>query len=411
MVLVGNHFGTKIEDNQFLGGAQAFKITAAPTETPDIWGWSHAPFLGAIIEGNTIGDALDGGTISVEHSQYIKSDAGRVYFSGTLADNTVTWSSAFLAAHPNTTISGLIVGVPGSLDPGEMVLSVSGNVGVSANATSPTLDVVSATINGSPTTNQTQTLPPPGPPAPASLQLVVDSGSGTSDDITNDGELSFTTSPDAAGYEYRLSGSTTYLPVTSPSGFLPAGLVQGANVVDVRGFDAAGNRGPDASITFTMQTAPPAADPPSLATTNAGGTIAVASPVFGVAGDAGDTIELMRNGAEVAERVGPGTLTDPASLANGAYSYSLHRVDVAGNASDSPAVSVTIAVPAAVVIPPTPTPTPSPTPTPVVSPTPTPTPAPPLQLPREPGWARTVMMLWGRLPRREATGFRTWTLR
>ena len=53
LVLVGNQFGLKVIDNHLLGGGEAFRITAAPTEKPVHWGWSHAPLLGATIEGNT----------------------------------------------------------------------------------------------------------------------------------------------------------------------------------------------------------------------------------------------------------------------------------------------------------------------------------------------------------------------
>ena len=42
LVLVGNHFGTRVVRNHFLGGGEACRITAAPSEQPVMWGWSHA---------------------------------------------------------------------------------------------------------------------------------------------------------------------------------------------------------------------------------------------------------------------------------------------------------------------------------------------------------------------------------
>ena len=55
LVLAGNTFGTQIISNHFLGGGS--RLEAAPTNDPItppyIWGWSHAPFLGALIQGNT----------------------------------------------------------------------------------------------------------------------------------------------------------------------------------------------------------------------------------------------------------------------------------------------------------------------------------------------------------------------
>ena len=45
LVLAGNNFGTQVLDNHLLGGVLAFVIDAYPTESPDIWGWSHCPVL------------------------------------------------------------------------------------------------------------------------------------------------------------------------------------------------------------------------------------------------------------------------------------------------------------------------------------------------------------------------------
>ena len=61
LVLAGNHFGTRVIKNHFLGGEFAFKLTAFPTETPVMWGWSHTPFLGGVIEGNILEDCREGG--------------------------------------------------------------------------------------------------------------------------------------------------------------------------------------------------------------------------------------------------------------------------------------------------------------------------------------------------------------
>src|SRR5262249_48382178 len=96
--LIGNQFGARVVGNHFLGGHEAFRITAAPSESPVTWGWTHAPLLGAPVEANTVEDSLIGGVLDVEHNAYTKSDAGRVYFSGTFQNNTGVWSAAFLAS-------------------------------------------------------------------------------------------------------------------------------------------------------------------------------------------------------------------------------------------------------------------------------------------------------------------------
>src|SRR5205807_2765542 len=123
LVLVGNHYGTQVLGNHLLGGGEAFKITAAPSEHPVQWGWSHAPALGLQIAGNVLEDSLRGGTLNVEHGPAIKSNQGRVYLSATLADNTAVWTDAFLGQHAwsGATANPLAftVGDPLSIDPGE----------------------------------------------------------------------------------------------------------------------------------------------------------------------------------------------------------------------------------------------------------------------------------------------------
>ena len=93
LVLAGNNFGTKVIKNHFLGGEFAVRLTAFPTESPVMWGWSHAPFLGGVIEGNVLEDAEKGGLLGVEHDgRFIKTNQGRVYMTATLNDNVVRWS-------------------------------------------------------------------------------------------------------------------------------------------------------------------------------------------------------------------------------------------------------------------------------------------------------------------------------
>jgi hypothetical protein len=173
MVLVGNHFGTIVLNNTFIGGGSAFLIAAAPTESPNVWGWSHAPVLGVVIKGNTLEDTLEGGLIDVQHSVHVKSNTGRVYFSGLLADNTVVWTPDFLAqVAPGGTspssLGAITVGDALSIDPGELMLNATGNpIQAPASAQSAAMfDIVSGTVNGQPGTKQTIPLPSVSPPPP-----------------------------------------------------------------------------------------------------------------------------------------------------------------------------------------------------------------------------------------------------
>jgi hypothetical protein len=347
LVLAGNHFGTHVVDNHFLGGDGAFKITAAPTQSPDIWGWSHAPFFGGVIDGNTIDDSVHGGDVSVEHSSYIKSDKGRVYFSGSLTNTTIGWSDAFLSAYPNPV--ALTIGDPGSLDPGELLLTTQGNrLRSSTPQTSGVVVINAADVNGTELLDQRQGLPASGLSAPTGLRLVDDSGLSPYDQITNDAHLTFAGVAGAAGYEYRVGSSATYSAIGSSTTFLPAGLSQGLNSIFVRAYDATGNRGPDAVLQITFDTIPPDHSPPALDPTSDTGSsntdhvTSVKAPRFHMSAAADDTVVLLRNGLVIGWLSGPGDLHDPGVPVDGTYSYTVQRTDIAGNISLSEPTDVTI---------------------------------------------------------------------
>lgn len=158
LVLVGNLFGLEVRENHILGGLGPVKITAAPTERPVHWGWSHAPLMGARIEGNVFEDALRGGAIAVEHSPQIKTTKGRVYASLTVSGNVARWSDEFARKHNGKgerRAPSLLLGDPGSLDPGEMQVSEGGMD--SGNAPASEIHVVAANVNGKQVRNRTLT--------------------------------------------------------------------------------------------------------------------------------------------------------------------------------------------------------------------------------------------------------------
>jgi len=165
LVLVGNQFGVNVLGNTFLGGNVAFKITACPSESPNAWGWTHAPLLGATIRGNTFQDTLRGGFLDVEHNANAATDAGRVYLSGTFADNVGGWTAPFLAARGAAGISSpptlVTVGDPLSADPGELILGASNNQvsGPAGVVSGQTFQVVSGLLNGQPVRNAGYVLP------------------------------------------------------------------------------------------------------------------------------------------------------------------------------------------------------------------------------------------------------------
>lgn len=154
LVLVGNLFGLDVIENHLLGAGEAFKITAAPTERPRHWGWTHAPCFGARIEGNRIEDAARGARFAVEHSQAIKSNSGRVYGSGIVRGNSLVWSESFAARSRRSkemVPPGLVLGDSGGHDPGELVVTLESNTANGPRGAR----VHSATIDGTKVENRT----------------------------------------------------------------------------------------------------------------------------------------------------------------------------------------------------------------------------------------------------------------
>jgi hypothetical protein len=166
LILAGNHFGTRVLDNRLKGAGDAFQLTAYPTESPGIWGWSHAPFLGGLIAGNTLEDSLRGGTIGVLHSDAAKSSRGRTYLTATVRDNTVVWTQEFLTRERQRGAKamppGLTIGFRPVLDPGDLVIATHNNrLDAPADARSAvSVRVHGAILNGKRTVDQAFTLSP-----------------------------------------------------------------------------------------------------------------------------------------------------------------------------------------------------------------------------------------------------------
>ncbi len=158
MVLVGNQFTVKVQDNHIIGIGDAFKIASCPAEKPVHWGWSHDPALGLLIEGNTIEDSLRGGLLSVEHGPPIKTSRGRVYLRGVFRNNTVIRSDAFeKQAGAKLNKAGFTIGDPGALDPGELIVTEEANT--AHGPAGATLRIHAGTINGHAVKGQNKALP------------------------------------------------------------------------------------------------------------------------------------------------------------------------------------------------------------------------------------------------------------
>jgi hypothetical protein len=159
LVLAGNTFGARILSNHFLGGG--FRLEASPTNDPSsppyIWGWSHAPFLGALIQGNTFEDTVPG-FIGVDHSAAIATSRGRTYLSATIAGNVFQWSTA--PVNPNLGQPGYTTTAYPWIDPNELRLTIptTGNINVgqgpAGSTASVAFQVSAALVNGTSESNQ-----------------------------------------------------------------------------------------------------------------------------------------------------------------------------------------------------------------------------------------------------------------
>jgi hypothetical protein len=142
LVLAGNHYGAKVVGNRLFGGAEAIRLVACASESPVHWGWSHAPFLGGLVEGNLFEDARGGG-IGVEHGGIVRTNRGRVYMTLAMKGNTLRWTRSFAGSGSPPRV---LIGLPPSLDPGEMVVTESGTKVEGAGPEAAW--VHAATING-----------------------------------------------------------------------------------------------------------------------------------------------------------------------------------------------------------------------------------------------------------------------
>lgn len=165
IVLPGNNFGTVIRKNRIRGGGEALRLMAAPTEGPMIWGWSHAPYLGGVVEENVIEDSFLGSILGVEHTPHIKSNAGRTYMSVAVRNNVIRWTEPFLRdrtrSGEKTPVRGFTLGYVPSHDPNELIATEEGDrleapAGLRGHEC---LRVHAAKLNGRPVRNQGYALP------------------------------------------------------------------------------------------------------------------------------------------------------------------------------------------------------------------------------------------------------------
>jgi hypothetical protein len=137
-VLAGHLYGTRVLENKVLGCGEAFRILASPTESPVHWGWSHAPVFGLLFQENQIEQSTKGAILAVEHGPPVKTNSGRLYFSGEARGNLLKPGAG---ASPS-----IVIGDSRALDPGELRLATQGNQLEGVGASPITIEV--GTVDG-----------------------------------------------------------------------------------------------------------------------------------------------------------------------------------------------------------------------------------------------------------------------
>ncbi len=165
-------------------------------------------------------------------------------------------------------------------------------------------------------------------PVAPGVALTSDTGSSSSDHITNNPALTLSSIEPGAKVEYSLDGGTTW----STSAPIAAQLVQGANTIDVRQTDVAGNVSAVTAFAFTLDTVLPVA--PGVALTSDTGS----SSSDHITNNPALTLSSIEPGAKVEYSLDGGTTWSTsapiaAQLVQGANTIDVRQTDVAGNVS------------------------------------------------------------------------------
>ena len=169
------------------------------------------------------------------------------------------------------------------------------------------------------------------------MALANDTGSSSTDHITNDATLALTGLETGAKVEYSIDGGTTW----STSAPTVAQLVQGTNTVDVRQTDVAGNVSAVTAFTFSLDTVDPAAPTVALATDTG------SSSTDHITNNATLALTGLETGAKVEYSIDGGTTWSTsaptvAQLVQGTNTIDVRQTDVAGNVSAVTAFTFTL---------------------------------------------------------------------
>jgi Bacterial Ig-like domain/Chitobiase/beta-hexosaminidase C-terminal domain len=136
-----------------------------------------------------------------------------------------------------------------------------------------------------------------------------------------------------ATFQCQLDGGA-FSACTSPKAY--SGLAAGSHTFNVRQTDTAGNTGPNASYTWTIDTTPPAApsisaNPPALSNST--------SASFSFTGEAGATFGCALDGSAFTVCTSPKNYT---ALADGSHTFQVRQTDTAGNTGPNASYTWTV---------------------------------------------------------------------
>ena len=187
------------------------------------------------------------------------------------------------------------------------------------------------------------------------LAAASDSGSSSSDNVTNITTPVFTGTADVGATVQLLEGSTVLGSATADASgnwsITSSVLASGTHNIAARATDLAGNQATSTALVVTIDTSGPAVSVPDLAAASDSGSSSsdnvtnITTPVFTGTADVGATVQLLEGstvlGSATADAVGNWSITSSV-LASGTHNIAARATDLAGNQATSTALMVTI---------------------------------------------------------------------
>jgi VCBS repeat-containing protein len=215
---------------------------------------------------------------------------------------------------------------------------VAGNTGATSGALTITIDTT-----------------PPAAPGTPDLATASDSGSSSTDNLTNVTTPTFTGTAAAGTFVELLDGTTVVGSATATSGgawtIISSALADGVHSIAARASDAAGNASANSTaLSVTIDTTPPAVSVPDMSAASDTGSSSTdnitrtTAPVFTGTAQAGLTVQLVEGTTVLGSAVATGgnwSITS-STLAAGVHNVFARATDAAGNQGTSGTLAVTI---------------------------------------------------------------------